>query len=205
VIEYNNVHHIGDGVLSDMGGIYTNSISPGTRIRYNIVHDVVVRDYGAYGIYTDQGSTNILIEKNLVYNCGSSPYFPNQNLNMTLENNIFAFGKSTQVQAYTMDRLAFTLRRNIIYYTEGSAISGDWNPVNMVFDRNLYWNAAGKPVTFQGKGFADWQAAGQDVHGIVADPLFVDAEHGDFRLRPGSPAVQIGFEPWDFTAVGPRP
>ena len=124
---------------------------------------------------------------------------------MTVENNIFAFGKSTQVQAYTMDRLAYTLRRNIIYYTEGSAISGDWNPVNMVFDRNLYWNAVGKPVTFQGKSFADWQAAGQDVHGMVADPLFVDPEHGDFRLRSGSPAVQIGFEPWDFTAVGPRP
>jgi hypothetical protein len=205
VVEYNNIHHIGDGVLSDMGGIYTNSISPGTRIRYNIVHDVVVRDYGAYGLYTDQGSTNILIEKNLVYNCGSSPYFPNHNLNMTIENNIFAFGKSTQVQAYTMDRLAYTLRRNIIYYTEGSAISGDWNPVNMVFDRNLYWNAVGKPVTFQGRSFADWQAAGQDVHGMVADPLFVDPEHGDFRLRSGSPAVQIGFEPWDFTAVGPRP
>ena len=104
-----------------------------------------------------------------------------------------------------MNRLAYTLRRNIIYYTEGSAISGDWNPVNMVFDRNLYWNAVGKPVTFQGKSFADWQAAGQDVHGMVADPLFVDPEHGDFRLRSGSPAVQIGFEPWDFTAVGPRP
>jgi hypothetical protein len=39
-----------------LGGIYTNSISPGTRIRYNIVHDVVVRDYGACGIYTDRAA-----------------------------------------------------------------------------------------------------------------------------------------------------
>jgi hypothetical protein len=205
VIEYNNVHNLGSGVLSDIGGIYTNSISPGTRIRYNIVHDVVVRDYGAYGIYTDQGSGDILIEKNLVYRCGSSPYFPNNNLNMTLENNIFAFGKWTQVQAYIMDRLTFTMRRNIFYYTEGTAISGDWNPVNIVFDRNLYWNASGKPVTFQGKSFAEWQAAGQDSHGLIADPLFVDPEHGDFNLRPGSPAAQIGYEPWDFASVGPRP
>lgn len=205
VIEYNNVHNLGNGVLSDIGGIYTNSISPGTRIRYNIVHDVVVRDYGAYGIYTDQGSGDILIEKNLVYRCGSSPYFPNNNLNMTLENNIFAFGKWTQVQAYIMDRLTFTMRRNIFYYTEGTAISGDWNPVNIVFDRNLYWNASGKPVTIQGRSFAEWQAAGQDVHGLVADPLFVDPEHGDFNLRPGSPAAKIGYEPWDFAAVGPRP
>jgi hypothetical protein len=123
---------------------------------------------------------------------------------MTLENNILAFGKWTQVQAYIMDRLTLTLRRNIIYYAEGSAVSGEWNPVNMVFDRNLYWNALGKPVTFQGKSFSEWQAAGQDAHSIIADPLFVDPENGDFRLQPGSPAAQIGFEPWDLSDVGPR-
>jgi len=35
--------------------------------------------------------------------------------------------------------------------------------------------------------------------------LFVDAKKGDFRLRQGLPAAKIGFEPWDLTAVGPRP
>jgi hypothetical protein len=39
----------------------------------------------------------------------------------------------------------------------------------------------------------------------MADPLFVDPEQGDFRLRPGSLAAQIGFEEWDLMDVGPRP
>src|SRR6188474_3513587 len=38
-----------------------------------------------------------------------------------------------------------------------------------------------------------------------ADPLFVDPAQGDFALRPDSAAAQISFEPWDLSAVGPRP
>ena len=48
-----------------------------------------------------------------------------------------------------------------------------------------------------------WQAAGGDVHSIVADPLFVDGEHGDFRLKPDSPALKQGFEPIPLDKIGP--
>ncbi|NQT15292.1 MAG: right-handed parallel beta-helix repeat-containing protein [Planctomycetes bacterium] len=47
-----------------------------------------------------------------------------------------------------------------------------------------------------------WQQAGGDVHSIVADPMFVDAEHGDFRLKPDSPALKQGFEPIPLDKIG---
>jgi hypothetical protein len=53
--------------------------------------------------------------------------------------------------------------------------------------------------------FAEWQATGQDKDSRVADPMFLAPEEGDFRLRPGSPAAEVGFETWDFSKVGPRP
>ena len=83
---------------------------------------------------------------------------------------------------------------------------GRWNPENhnATFDRNLYWSTSGQPLLFGTATLAEWQAAGKDSHGMVADPLFMDPEQGDFRLRPGSPAAKIGFEPWDLSDIGPR-
>jgi parallel beta-helix repeat protein len=48
-----------------------------------------------------------------------------------------------------------------------------------------------------------WQMAGADTHSVVADPLFVDVEHGDFALKPDSPAVKLGFKPIPFREIGP--
>jgi len=100
-------------------------------------------------------------------------------------------------------------RRNIVYYQDGKAVGGYGSRRIgrdvCAFDRNLYWNASGRPVLFGDKTLAEWRAAGQDKESIVANPLFVAPEKGDFRLRQGSPAAKIGFEPWDLSAVGPRP
>jgi hypothetical protein len=209
LVEHNHIHDLGHGLLSDMGGIYTLGASPGTRLRYNVIHDVKARAYGGWGIYPDEGSSEIVIENNLVYRCSSSPFFAHINRNITAQNNIFAFGEQCQVEragATAGPHLEYAFRRNIVCYDRGQLV-GYWDPQNrnFAYERNLYWNASGAPVTFSGKGLAEWQAAGQDKETVFADPLFADPKKGDFRLRPGSPATKIGFEPWDLTAAGPRP
>lgn len=52
--------------------------------------------------------------------------------------------------------------------------------------------------------WTSWQAEGWDQNSLVADPLFVDWKKDDFRLRPESPAFQLGFEPIPFEKIGIR-
>jgi len=160
------------------------------------------------GIYHDSGA-DILVEKNLAYRC--TPLHVHYTRNITLENNIFAFGDTEEVTragVFDTPLLEYSFQRNVVYFKQGRVV-GSWNPANRncAYDRNLYWNTSGEPLLFgdKGLGFAEWQAAGKDLHSIIGDPLFVDPERGDFRLRPGSPTAQIGFEPWDLSSVGPRP
>jgi hypothetical protein len=206
-IEYNHVHDLGQGMLSDLAGIYTCS-TPGSRIAHNVVHDVSRRDYGGWGIYTDEGSHDLLIRKNLVYRCQDGGLFVHHSRDITVENNIFALHRIAQLDRGGVGGFELRFEKNLVYHREGTAI-GDyggerWGRDVCAFDRNLYWNASGAPVVFSGKGLAAWQAIGQDRDSLIADPLFVDPEHGDFRLRPGSPAARVGFEPLDPSDVGPR-
>jgi len=48
-----------------------------------------------------------------------------------------------------------------------------------------------------------WQAAGHDLHSLVADPEFVEPFNDDFRLKSHSPAIQLGFHPIDLNRFGP--
>jgi hypothetical protein len=51
--------------------------------------------------------------------------------------------------------------------------------------------------------WAAWQSLGMDRHSVIADPLFEDAAKGDYRLKPGSPAFKLGFQPIPVEKIGP--
>ena len=50
----------------------------------------------------------------------------------------------------------------------------------------------------------EWRKTGADAHSVLADPLFVDAAKRDFRLKPDSPALRLGFKPIPVETIGLR-
>ena len=53
------------------------------------------------------------------------------------------------------------------------------------------------------KEWEEWQKMGQDQKSIVADPLFIDSENRDYRLKSESPAFRLGFEKIPVDEIGP--
>ncbi len=212
-LAFNHIHHIGWGVLSDMGGIYTLGRSDGTAITNNHIHDVYSYDYtgrGGWGLYTDEGSAQMVFENNLIHHVKTGCVHQHYGRENVFRNNILAFSMNGQIQRSRIEsHTAFIFTNNIVYWDNDSAAfwRGHAGAVGTVTDvvvnANTYWNPNGiASNAFNCGSWKDWQASGKDTQSQIADPRFRNAEKGDFRFRWRSPAVKAGFRPFDYTKAG---
>ncbi len=203
-IEYNHLHDIGKDMLSDMGGIYTLGVQPGTVIRNNLIHDISSFTYGGWGIYPDEGSSDMLIENNVVYRCKSAGFHQHYGRENLVRNNIFAFNRENQLMRTRAEQhVSFRFEGNIVYFDQGRLLGSNWADDQYRLDGNIYFDTRSPGISFAGLPLAEWRARGQDEHSIIADPLFVNPARFDFRLRPDSPALKMGFRQIDLSDVGP--
>lgn len=214
-IELNHVHHVMRGMLSDGGAIYTLGVSTGSVIRNNVFHDVWAYSNPPFGwgIYLDATTGGYLVENNVVYNIHSGCLmYSNGGHEHVIRNNVFAFPANHMLWPF-WEKRPNTFQRNLMLMTQGTLFVpftertlrerlaakeslGTW-------DQNLYWHTGERDeLEFFKLNFAEWQALGVDKNAVLADPQFVAPEQYDFRLRPGSPALKLGFQPIDTSRVG---
>jgi hypothetical protein len=125
-----------------------------------------------------------------------------------------------------------TFARNIIYYTaDGGKMMRERNKAGWAGGQ-LAWTFRGSKPAFTGFEFDynclyappelplkfsltlspdsgrlvdwnQWRQHGKDGHSLLADPKFVDPAKHDYRLKPDSPALKLGFRPIPFEKIGP--
>lgn len=212
-IKDNLIYNIGNGWLSDMGGIYTLGIQPETVISGNVIYNVGCDEgaygYGGWGIYLDEGSSYMTVENNLVYDCSSQTFHQHYGKENIIRNNIFAFGGEGQfIITRNEDHNSLTLTNNILVGDNTvmykNSVKKDW----FVDDSNLYWDyknggnvySGDSTKLFERNTLVIMTARGYYNNAVYENPLFKDAENRDFTLAENSPALKAGFVPFAYDA-----
>ena len=210
VVEYNELHHVMQ-LLDDGNAIYTSATGPFNIVRCNYLHHI---SRPVAVLRTDGWQKDTLIAENIVYKCSGGIHRKNYN---HIENNIFVDvpekGEYIGFRSFPAEELTTIgsrIQRNIFYHCGKSPNfyhvkkhrpgRQPTMPGHCQADYNLFY-CAGEPNAaseFLNKIRAD----GIEEHSICADPLFVDLENGDFRLRPASPALKLGFKQIDVARIG---
>lgn len=126
-ISYNIIHNLGQYVLNDLAGIYTLGVQTGTHIHHNIIYDIRHDFFLSFGIYNDNGSSNILIENNLIYDCGEAGIFTS-GYNNVFKNNILAYN-------YTAISVGLGSAGNVMSTLENNIVVGNGDPHITAIDR----------------------------------------------------------------------
>ncbi len=212
-VKDNLIYNIGNGWLSDMGGIYTLGIQPDTVLSGNIIYNVGCDEgaygYGGWGIYLDEGSSGITVENNLVYDCSSQTFHQHYGKDNVVRNNIFAFGGEGQfIITKNEEHNSLTLTNNILVGDNTvmykNSVKKDWFTDNS----NLYWDYTNGGNVYSGNStklterhtLVIMTARGYYNNAVFEDPLFRDAANRDFTLAENSPALKAGFVPFDYDA-----
>ncbi|MBP3446088.1 MAG: right-handed parallel beta-helix repeat-containing protein [Clostridia bacterium] len=212
-ISNNLIYNIGNGWLSDMGGIYTLGVQPETVISGNVIYNVGCDEgaygYGGWGIYLDEGSSGMLVENNLVYDCSSETFHQHYGRDNIIRNNIFAFGgEGAFIITKHEEHNSLTATNNIFVTDNATMYAFDTESDWFVDDSNLYWDydRGGRVLSghttklFDRDSLVIVKARGYYNNAVFKDPLFKDAANRDFTLAENSPALEIGFKPFSYNA-----
>lgn len=183
------------------------------------------RDARGWGIDLDDGASNYLVTENV---CVGVSVKLREGDHRTVENNVFLHPANPPGIHVGYEGNHDRFERNIVVMGAGGSAERDVDfrpeagasyqviypprqgPIAACLDHNVFWSDGGAfcaGVQPRGGGaqsltWRQWQDLGHDRHSVWADPRFVDSAHGDYRLRPDSPAPALGFRPFDLDGVG---
>jgi parallel beta-helix repeat protein len=226
IIEYNHVFNTNLETF-DTGAIEVTQQDKEFRsrgiIKYNLLHDNVgyssdrgIDLFGAWGIYLDSYAGGYTVSHNITYKNSSGGIMLQGGKDNNVFNNIIV-GDGYQaivVKNFADNSTGLRFERNIVCLREGNLFGcGNISRKMLRCDKNLYFHLHHKPMNIfwwsrwqSGEWWTvnleAWEKSGFDENSIVDDPLFAGQKKDNFRLKAGSPAFRLGFEPIDVKKMG---
>jgi hypothetical protein len=207
-VEGNIVEDVSQGMLNDLGGIYLVGANTGSVIRGNLVRRVHTANFGAQGIYLDEGCRHIRIEQNQVEDCGEACINMHYGEGHLIRDNLLIGGHAGIRLSRDDGNATWTATRNLIIdcgspFSAGYAL-GNLAESSCQADLNLIHPGTPDTLTLwhppyllpDPLPFTTWQAAGNDRNSLFEDPGPDPAQ--SYAAR------KLGFRPRDPATLGPR-
>jgi len=197
----------------DAGNVLVDAMEP-VIIRNNFFEET-----SGWGIDLDDGASNYEIYNNL---CVGVSMKLREGAYRTIYNNIWANSVGAVAFHLGYEDNHDRYFRNITV-TKGASIyaviappaKGPWLKE---VDYNCFYSGKGNefrarvaPRGEKGRGdkrnysLKEWRQLGFDQHSVFADPMFVDPENNDYRVKPESPALKLGFKNFPMDQFGLLP
>ena len=220
---------------NDAGAIYCgrNWTMRGNCVKNNYLHDITgFEGRGCVGVYLDDMFSSCDMIGNLFVNVTRAAMIGGGRDNHVVGNIFVNCNPSLHIDARALGWCAYHADEWLTEAAEKGTISGiAWNkPPYSDRYPELAKILDGEPKSPEGNVIAknicvggcwdvtktgQWQGDSVEAKArpyqkfednlIDQDPMFVDAEHGNYNLRPESPAWKFGFEPIPFDQIGPKP
>jgi hypothetical protein len=203
VVRYNLIQRV-NGVLHT-----AKPVEDATAISSN---ERIEMPHFTWGIYYDNSPRRALVYGNITVGnvwggvfLGGGFAEPADNL---IENNIFINSREYQLDlGMRPDAHGNRFVRNIIVQHHPEAWLFRTTELNGIAecDYNIYFAAPGVEMRVNGlddESFENWRKLGHDANSVIADPMFIDADNGDYRLQPNSPALELGFKQIPIEYIG---
>ena len=221
VIEFNEIHHVCQDT-GDVGAFYMGRdwTARGTVIRYNYWHHISGPGrLGAMGVYLDDQASGITIFGNIFLEV-TRAVFIGGGCDNVVENNIFvdcmpsahidARGLGWQKKFTDDPKATLRVQLRAMPYQNPLWSQRYPNLVNILKDDpgTPKRNRVVRNICMGGKwddihaGTRNYQIVEDNLVG--KDPHFVNRENQDFRLKPTSPAFELGFKPIPLEQIGLR-
>jgi hypothetical protein len=229
-IAYNDIFNVCRSSL-DFGAIQSWGPGRDNVWDCNAIHDVdqAVRwDAWAHGLFTDDGSDFVTLKNNVVFELKGGKLTGAvmvKSVNEEVINNVFAdntIGRAITMAPFIEPSMNNVVHKNIVfqsgemlYAVNRNSLGKDFygrkkNDFNKEYvrDQKVFKKVDFNLIYPSYQQLDSLKKYGWDVNSIVADPLFDkkheqwDITYSDYKLKPESPAFQLGFTPILFDSIG---
>lgn len=191
LIEWNDISLVGQGRLNDMGGIYILGPAKNCLVAHNFIADVESNGYGGWGIYMDEGATQIQVKQNLTVRTSKTSFHQHYGRENLIQQNVFleAATEGLVQRSRTEDHLSLTLDRNV-WVTRADL------PFLSPF------NSSAKGL--QSTGNVAWSAGNPAFEGVLVKNPRIKLKGKSATITDAESATRLGFSKLDLSAAGPR-